>query len=280
MIDIEVLRSAITQMFVGAVNYFPRLLTALLILLLGWVIGRVIATLVRRLAERVGLESILQRTGVSAGLEKAQIKQSGSELLARLIFWIIFLNFLLIGLESLGLQAAVIPLRELIAFLPRLLAAMVTLTAGMLLAQFLGKAAQATMEGVGIEFHEEVGQGVNLLLIVMVVVVVLEQLGIDATILITILTNTLTVVVAGLALAFGLGGREVARNVLAGYYIREQFQLGDRVMIDDEEGTLESIGTLNAEVQTKDGRLIVPNTRLTETAVKIKDDPAPLKTAD
>lgn len=272
MIDIETLRITLTNIVANTLNYLPRLLTALLILLLGWLLARIIAALVKRLAVRIDLDGILARTGISEGLKKAEIKRSGDELVGMLIFWTIFLNFLLISMESLGLTAAVEPMRNLIGLLPRLLAALATLIIGILIAQFLGRAAQAAMASMGVEFHEQIGGGVNMLLIVMVVIVVLEQLGIDATILTTIFTNVLTIVVAGVALAFGLGGREVARNVLAGFYAREQFQPGDRLVIDGEEGNLEGIGTLNAELRIDDGeQLVIPNTRLTQEAVRLRE---------
>ena len=271
MIDFEIIQNAFSNMVANAIDYVPRLITALIILLAGWLLAKFVATVVQRLGEKVRLEDLLLRTGIKAGLEKAQINRSGTQLLGMLLYWIIFLNFILIALESMGLDAAVTPLRSLIAFLPRLLAALATLTAGVLLAQFLGKAAQAAMSSMGVDFHQEVGQGVNVLLVIMIVIVVLEQLGINASIMTNIFTNVITLAVAGLALAFGLGGRDVARSVLAGYYAREQFALGDRVNIDGEEGTLEAIGPLNAEIRLGSERLIVPNTVLTETAVRIKD---------
>jgi small-conductance mechanosensitive channel len=271
MIDLELLQNAFNDMLSGAITFFPRLLTTILILLVGWLIARLIAAVVKRFAGRVRLERLLEQTGITAGLERAGIERTGTEVLASLLYWIVFLNFLLIGLESLGLVAAVEPLRNLIAFLPRLLAALVTLTAGVLLAQFLGRAAQAAMNSMGVEFYQEVGQGVNILLIIMIVIVVLEQLGIDASIMTSIFTNVLTIGIAGLALAFGLGGRGVARNVLAGYYAHEQFAIGDNIVVDGVEGTLEGIGTLTAEVRGADELLVIPNTQLTATAIRIKD---------
>ena len=271
MIDLEIIQSAFSNIISRMIEFGPTFLTSVLILGVGWALARLVANVIKRIAERVGLEGLLIRTGVRAGLDKAQIKKSGGELIAQLLYWIIFLNFVLIGLENMGLNAAVQPLRDLIGFLPRILAALATLTAGVLLAQFLGKAAQAAMGGMGVEFHEEVGQGVNILLIIMVMIVVLEQVGIDAQILTTIFTNVITLVMAGLALAFGLGGRDVARNVLAGYYAREQYEAGDLIVINANEGYLEGIGTLNAEIRVGDDLLIVPNTRLTGSAVKIRE---------
>jgi small-conductance mechanosensitive channel len=270
MIDFELIHSALNNLITGSIGFLPKLLTTVLILLIGWLIARLVASIVQRLAERLHLENLLERTGVNAGFKRAEFKRTGSEIVAALLFWIIFLNFILVGLENLGLEAAIVPLRNLIAFLPRLLAALATFTVGMLLAQFLGRAAQAAMSGMGVDFHEEVGQGVNILLIIMVVIVVLEQLGIDATVLTTVFTNVLTIIVAGLALAFGLGGRDVARKLLAGYYAREQFAPGERIIVDTVEGTLEGIGTLNSELRVGDELIIVPNTRLTDTAVRVK----------
>jgi small-conductance mechanosensitive channel len=270
MINLEIIRNAITDMLARGIAFFPKLLTSLFILLLGWLVARLIATLIRKLAQRIGFDRIIERTGISEGLAKAEIKRSASDLVALLVFWTVFLNFLLIGLESLGLTAAVVPLRNMIAFLPRFLAAMATLVAGILLAQFLGRSTQAAMASMGVEFHHQLGQGVNALLAVMVVIIVLEQLGVDASIMINIFTNVITLAVAGLALAFGLGGRDVARNVLAGFYAREQFAPGDVIIIDGEEGTLEGIGRLNAEIYLDEERLVIPNTRLTEAAVKTR----------
>ena len=117
MIDFEVIQTAFSNMVANAIDYVPRLVTAIIILLAGWLIAKLISTLVQRLGERLRLEDLLERTGIKAGLEKAQIKRSGTQLLGMLLYWIIFLNFILIALESLGLNAAVEPLRNLIAFL-------------------------------------------------------------------------------------------------------------------------------------------------------------------
>ncbi|MEM7119433.1 MAG: mechanosensitive ion channel domain-containing protein, partial [Chloroflexota bacterium] len=193
-----------------------------------------------------------------------EIESSGGDVLALIIFWTIFLNFLLIGLETMGLQAAVDPLRNIIAFLPRLISALIMLVLGAMLAQFLGRTASAAMSGMGVEFHQQVGQIVNSLILVMVVIVILQQLGLDASIMINIVTSVIVLSVAGFALAFGFGGQNVARNVLAGYYAREHFDLGDTIMLNGEEGTLEDIGTLNSLIQAGDKQLIIPNTRLTE----------------
>lgn len=267
MIDFTVIQNAFSNLFALAITFLPKLLTTIIILLVGWFISRFLSTLIKRLAERIGLDNILDRIGITDFLKRAEIESSGGDILALIIFWTIFLNFLLIGLETLGLQAAVDPLRDIIGFLPRLVGALIMLVLGAMVAQFLGRTASAAMASMGVEFHQQVGQIVNSLILVMVIIVILQQLGLDASIMINIVTSVIVLTVAGFALAFGFGGQNVARNVLAGYYAREHFDLGDTVIIEGEEGTLEDIGTLNSQIHLGDRQLIIPNTRLTDEVV-------------
>jgi hypothetical protein len=118
-----------------------------------------------------------------------------------------------------------------------LLAAILILVIGAWLAQVLGKVAQAAVASMGVEFHEGIGQVMQGLLLVDTAVLAVEQLGLNLTFLTDALTNLLTIVAAGLALAFGLGDRDVTRNVLAGYYARDQFAPGDGLVVDGEVGT-------------------------------------------
>jgi small-conductance mechanosensitive channel len=188
---------------------------------------------------------------------------------ALLVFWLVFLSFVLMSLERLGFSLAVLPLQALIAYLPRLLAAILILIIGALVAQLAGKATQATTASMGVEFHQGLGRAAHWLVLATAAILAVDQLGLNISLLTNLVTNVVTIAVAGLALAFGLGGRDVARNVLAGYYARELFTPGDRLAVYDEEGTLEAIGTLNAELGVNGGRLVIPNSRLIEAKTKI-----------
>ena len=251
-------------------EFAPDFLSGIVILVVGWLLSRIIASLIRRLADRIGLENLLDRAGVMNGIRQAGMTSGPSEMLSTFIFWLIFLNFLLAALNQMGLSAVTAPLQDLIAFLPTLLAALITLVAGALAVQFVGKMVQAALAGMGVEFHETLGNAVRFLLMGIVFIIVLEQVGLDVTLLNDVFINLLSIGFAGVALAFGLGGRDVARNVLAGFYARDTFQLGDTVSIDGHEGTIEGIGTLNTEILVGEERMVVPNRTLTESVVRLK----------
>jgi hypothetical protein len=270
MIDTVYLQDSLSDLWDRVIAWLPTILVVIILLILGWAFARLISALTQKLLRRLRVDGIFERVGLADGFTRAGITRPASELIGLVIFWFVFLSFILLVLEQFGLMAVVLPLQGLIGFLPRLLAAALVLIVGAFLAQFLGRVSQATAAGMGIEFHQPLGQLVQVLLLVVTVILAVDQLGFNLTLLTETLTNLLTVVVAGLVLAFALGARGVAGNVLAGYYAREQFSLGEHVVVDDQEGTLEAIGTLNAEITVGEDRIFIPNTRMIESQVRVR----------
>ncbi len=267
----EALQSTLNNMIQGLADFIPKFLSGLIIFVTGYLIARLIRTLVTRVGYRLGLDGILDRAGLTDRLKSAGIRKSPSELLGLLLYYVILLNFLLASLKSMGLNEAVEPLEKMVDFLPTALAGMITLIVGVLLAQLIGRTVSTALQSVGIEFHQTLGNAVQMIVLGVVVVVVMEQIGLEASVLTTILTGTIIMIIGGLALAFGLGGQNVTRNVLAGFYARELFAAGDVVVLNGEEGIVEGIGTLNSEIRIGADLLTVPNTRLTEGEVRKRE---------
>jgi hypothetical protein len=270
MIDSLYLQDSLSDLWDQVIAWLPTVLVVIILIILGWVFARLISALVQRLLRRLRVDGIFERAGLAEGFTRAGITRSASELIGLVIFWLVFLSFILLALEQFGLMAVVLPLQGLISYLPRLLASALVLIVGAFLAQFLGRVSQATASGMGIEFHQPLGQFVQVLLLVVTVILAVDQLGFNLTLLTETFTNILTVVVAGLVLAFALGARSVAGNILAGYYAREQFSLGEHIVVDEQEGTLEAIGTLNVEIAAGEDRVFIPNIRMIERQVRVR----------
>ncbi|MDH3524416.1 MAG: mechanosensitive ion channel family protein [Acidobacteriota bacterium] len=249
------------------VSYFPTLLATVVLLLVGWLVSWLLATIVRRSLRGMKLDDWVANSDLAATLERAAIKRPPSQLVARVVFWLLFVCFAVIGLENLGLKLSELPIRSFIAYLPVVLGALLILAAGLLVAAFLGRATDAGLAAMGVEYHRRLGRVVRSVLTAVTAVVVVEQLGFDVTMLTRTFSNLLVIVVAGVVFAFAWGGREVARNVLAGRYVREQFRTGDRITVDGHEGALAHTGSLNTRLTTEDGEVVVPNSRLTEQTV-------------
>ncbi|UCC85741.1 MAG: mechanosensitive ion channel [Anaerolineales bacterium] len=274
-IDMQTIQSALqetlTTLLTTVTLFLPRLLTALVLLLLGWLLGRLAAALLDRLLARLNFDRLLERSGLDEALGQAGVSIRPSHVLARLVYWLLLLAFVLAAVDALGLQAVAGALQDLVGYIPNLIGAVLVLIGGALLARFAGQATQMLAAGTDLEFHRGLGQGTQYLLLALTFILAVGQLGLDVRFLGGAVTNLLIVVVAALGLAFALGGRDVVRNMLAGFYAKELYELGQVMQIQTYRGTLEAIGTLKATIATEEGVVTLPNSLLISEVVTGSD---------
>jgi small-conductance mechanosensitive channel len=254
----EILAQLLTQI----TDFAPRLLSALLLLLVGFGVGWLIAALLRRVLKQLAFENLMERTGLADALSAAGFGVDASTILSRLIFWLLFLGFLLSAIDALGLQAAAAAMRSLVAFSPNLIGSVLIVIGGALLARFTGQTVQAIAARAGLEMAGGLGQAVRYFLLALTFVLAVGQLGLKVDFLGDALINLVIVLVAVLGLALALGGRDIVTNLLAGFYVREIYTLGDTIQIGDHSGNLEAIDTLKATIRTEEGNISVPNSLL------------------
>lgn len=276
MTDWSFLEKAWTNLINRTSSFVPTMLATVLLLLVGLLVSWLIASLIRRFLVRVRLDRWLDSSDVAESLKQSDLGRSPTQLIARVVFWLFFLCFIVIALENLGLELSQLPIRAFIAYLPVVLGAVLLLLGGVVLATFLGRGTAAALGGMGIEHYGRLGRVVKGLVVALTVVLVVEQLGFDVTTLTRTFSNLVIVIAAGLVFAFAWGGRDVARNVLASHYIREQYRQGDRVVVDGHEGVLEEVGSLNSRLTSEEGEILVPNSRLIEQTVAKKSVARPI----
>jgi len=264
---LEITISALTEMLNRVAAFLPNMVGALLVLLIGWLLAWLAQRVTRRVLARLGCDRLAERAGVADALARTGVTTPASHLVGRIVYWLLLLTCLMIAVESLGLTAAAMALRALVAYLPHVLGAAIVLVGGALLGQFLGKGAQALAAGSGVEFHAVLGRAVQYIVLVMAAILAVDQLGLNTTLLNDVLGNLLTVAGAGLALAFALGSREAVRNLLAGFYAKDLFEIGQTVEVDGYRGTLEAIGPLKAAIAAAENRITLPNSALIDKYV-------------
>ncbi len=257
------------QVLDGIAVWLPNLLGALLLLVLGWVIGRVAQFSVAGVLRRLGVDKLAERAGIGDALAKAGWSASVSEVLARLVYWLILLVFLLAAVESLGLPGVTGTLGGLVSYLPHVLAAAVIVLIGSLLARVVGDAVGALAVQSGMTTGPVLGQLVRYVLVIFAVILAMEQLGVETTLLVTASIAVIAASALALALAFGLGNRELARNIMAGFHVREEFKPGQQLTVGRHRGRLLSIGPVKSVLETAEGQVSLPNAALIDEAVVV-----------
>ncbi|MGH7872688.1 MAG: mechanosensitive ion channel family protein [Candidatus Binatia bacterium] len=194
--------------------FLPNLFFAVAIILLGWVICNVIKRVVVRLLKICQFDTLAERAGIKTILEKGGIRQSTSEIIGLLVFWFLFLIAIVTTLETLNLSGATDTLHTIYLYIPKIVAALVTLILGLYFANFLETVTRTSCANAGLEQAGSMGRAAYIGTAIFVVAGIFEILDIASEIVIWAFILVFGALCLALALAFGLGGREVAGRFL------------------------------------------------------------------
>lgn len=195
-------------------QFLQNFLTAILILISGIVLGIILKVISLRLFRAINLERGFDRSGVSEVLKKGGIREPITTFLSRIIGWITILTFSIISLHFLDVPAVERLLEKLFLYLPNVFVAVVILFFGYLLSNFLGRAVLIASVNAGWKAAGLIGKFVRLTVFILSVTMALEQLGIGRETIIIAFAIVFGGIVLALAIAFGLGGRDIAKEYL------------------------------------------------------------------
>jgi small-conductance mechanosensitive channel len=263
----------------AAVMWLPRFVGALVLIILGWFVGRLVQFVLSNLLRRLGLNRFAERAGIHKLFSDAGLGSSATvtNLIARFFFWIIFLIFLIAATESLGLPGVVDTLGNLLNYLPRVLAAALILLLGILIAGLVGDVLGTLTTQAGVATGALLGKVVRYVIITFAMILALEQLGFETTLLIATMIIIISMTTLAMALAFGIGSRELARNIMAGFHTKDTFTIGQQLSVRGHMGRLVSIGTVKITLETEEGMVSLPNSILTDEEVTLipeKNEPS------
>lgn len=197
----------------------PGLVVVLILVVAGVIVGWLARVVVSRLARAVGFDRHMERWGFEPSLRRAGIFRTPSDLLGSVVFWALFVVFASVGIDSLGFPGSTSAL--LIAFLPPLFAAFLMLLVGLLVANFLSQGVLIAAVNAGVPEARLLARAVQWGVLLFAGAMALTELGIGKEIVLVAFGITFGGLVFALALAFGLGGRSLAREILARRLRRE-----------------------------------------------------------
>jgi hypothetical protein len=195
-------------------QFLPNLLSFILVLFAGIVLGLVLKTIFLRFFRAIKLDKFSERSGMVEMLKKGGVEESISHILARLISWLTIISFFILSLRSLNVPVIERILERFILYLPNVFVATVILFFGYMLSNFLGRTALIAAVNAGLKLAGLLGRFVKLTIFLLAVTMALEQLGIGRETIIISFAIIFGGLVLALALAFGLGGRDIAKEYL------------------------------------------------------------------
>ena len=200
-------------------SYLPQLIGAIVILIIGYVVAKVLQAVVGKVLQAIGFDGWMEKGGIKQFFDRAETNQTPVSILGQLVFWFVFIIALTMAADALGIPQVSVILGQLIAYIPSIIAAVLILILAALLANFVsGIVRGATGSGL-------LASVAQYAIIVYAVFAAITELGIAVELTAPTFLIVLGAVALGAAIAFGLGGREVAQDILQKAYDRS----GDEV---------------------------------------------------
>ena len=219
---IEVMLEPLRVFLRQVADFLPRLALALVVLIAGWLIAKMVRFAIAKGLRKVNFHVVTDRAGIDGFLRDGGIRMDATDILAWLVYWIVILAALVVGFNLLGLSYVTDLLSRVLLFVPKVLVALLILAFGAYFAKFVGNAVSAYFRNVHMQDADLLGNLARYAILAFVVLIALDQVNVGGDIVRQTFLIVLAGVVFALALAFGLGGKDWAAEMLERWWPRRK----------------------------------------------------------
>lgn len=247
----------------------PNLIKALAILLLGWLLARLAANLIKRLLIAIGADRLADRLNQIDLIARSPLNLIPSKLFARITYYIVFFIFLMASVNALGMQPVSDLMGTVITYLPKAIAAFLVLIFGLIICDLIKRVVLTTAESIGIPSAQLISNAVFYFLFLNVIMITLKQAELQTAFMENNISIILAGVIAAFAIGYGLASKEMMANLLSSFYNRDRIRIGDEITIEGVRGRVIEMDNISLTIQNGDGIIIVPLSKLTTEKVSI-----------
>jgi hypothetical protein len=242
----------------------PKIAVGILLIILGLVVAKVIEVALRTMLIRVRFDSLMAKAGVAKAIRRIGLRQQSSLLLPKLAYFLVIFLVAKTASDAFGLIAISNAIGAFFSYLPNVIAALLLLILGTTVGQFTGQMVTQAAESWGLDSAPGLGKLVSALIIFLVSMMAIGQLKIDTEMVRIVTSFFLGAGALAFGLAFGLGTREIVRNIVAGFYTRKLLAVGKTLTIGGQSGVLAAITATHTVLNSEGSDILIANTTFLE----------------
>lgn len=210
--------NALMGLWQGFLGFIPSLIGAVIIFVIGWIVSVGFGKLIAGILKKVRFNQIFEKGVWKEALEKAEIKVDAAGFIGAVVKWVLVIVFLMVAVEILGLVGFAGFLNNVLNYLPNVIVAAFIFVVAVIVADLLEKVVRATVESIKIGYGHIVGVIVRWSIWIFALLAIMVQLNITPGLIQTIFTGFVALIVIAGGIAFGLGGRDVAGEIVRDLY--------------------------------------------------------------
>jgi len=265
--------SSLSQWKLSLIAALPNLVTALIVLLLGWALawglGRVVRGVFRRLAKQIP-----SGTGRAAWSDAVEDNDVGN-IAAGGVYWLVLLTTFMVAIDALDIAVFSRWVGLIASYLPRLAIAAALLFVGMVAGRLARNAIMKTAVRLPASQARSLARFAQLAIVIAAGLISAERLGLDVSLLSAMFMILLAATLAGAALAFGLGARDLVADILAMHYVNKTHRIGQLVRLGPDEGRIVRTSRTAVSLETADGEMLIPGRDFVNTRCVLLSEEGP-----
>lgn len=210
----DVLVGSLQNLYVQMLSFLPSLIGALVVFVVGLIVAAGLGALVEKIISALKLDALLRKMGLEEYTKRANIELNIGHFIGQIIYWFLVLAFLLAASDILKFYALTSFIQDVLVYLPNLIIAVLIMLASLVIANIVRRLVKASVMGARLHAAKYLGSAAWWVIMVFGILASLVQLGIAVSIINTLITGIIAMIALAGGLAFGLGGKDYAAEIL------------------------------------------------------------------
>lgn len=250
------------------VEFFPNLLNAIVIITVGYFLARLVSWVIGKVFTAIKFDDLTAKIQLNEMVEKIGVK-SPAQAFAKFIYIFILLIFLVPTFEVVELNVVSELITGLIDKIPAFIAALAIFFIGVFIARFIRDILLAAMNSLGPSASKTISSLIYYYIVIMITINALKQAQVDISLLENNFNNIIIAILAAGALAYGFAARDILRNLLASFFSKKHFEVGQKIEVEDIKGTIIAIDSTTIRIDSGNEEIVMPAEKLTTNKVRI-----------
>ncbi len=264
------LREIFESLFNQFKELFPKLLGAIVLLVLGWLIAKTLASIIQKILIGIKADKLTDKLKDIDIFAKSNLDIRLSTIVSKTIYYFVLLTFTIAATEFLGLLIISKQIADILNFIPKAIAAGIVFLVGVIFANFIRNAISTAFRSLGIPSGNLISAFIFYFLLITISITALAQTGMDTDFLTQNIQILLSGIVIAFAVGFGLASRPILRNLLAAGYSKQKINIGMTIKVCEVVGQVIDIdSTAVTLLQENDHKVIIPQSEIISSKIEI-----------
>jgi len=252
------LQAALNDMLTNTLTIVPKLLMAVVILIVGMIAAKIIRKVIKKALVTAKIDKLGDSLNEVDIVSKANMKIELSSLFSTAIYYFIVLIVLILSSTALGMPEVTNLVSDILKFIPNLLVAIIIMILGTLLADALKTMVSTALKSLGVPSAGMISNVLFYFIFINVILIAMKQANIQTDFLAQNISIIIAGVVGAFAIGYGLASKDTMSNMLASFYSKSIFKIGDKITIDGVTGVISNMDKSKVTIDTGDSLVIMP----------------------